>query len=54
MKKFFQGYFPALFIMMDYDIAFFPDKEGTPGVILELKAAKSEDEMEDSRLLCGR
>ena len=29
-----------------FDIAFFPVKEGTPGVILELKAAKSEEEME--------
>ena len=29
-----------------FDIAFFPGREGTPGVILELKAAKSEEEME--------
>ena len=29
-----------------FDIAFFPLREGSPGVILELKAAKSEEEME--------
>ena len=30
-----------------FDIAFFPNREGAPGIILELKAAKSETEMED-------
>lgn len=29
-----------------FDLAFFPLKENTPGVILEIKAAKSEDELE--------
>ena len=29
-----------------FDIAFFPLKENAPGVILELKAAKSEEELE--------
>ncbi len=29
-----------------FDIAFFPQKENAPGIILELKAAKSEDELE--------
>ena len=29
-----------------FDIAFFPLKAGTPGVILELKSAKSEEELE--------
>ena len=29
-----------------FDIAFFPLKDGTPGVILELKSAKSEEAME--------
>ena len=29
-----------------FDIAFFPLRDGSPGVILELKAAKSEEEME--------
>ena len=29
-----------------FDIAFFPLKENTPGVILELKATKSEEELE--------
>ena len=29
-----------------FDLAFFPSKEGAPGVILELKAAKSEEELE--------
>ena len=30
-----------------FDIAFFPLKDGTPGVILELKSAKSEEAMEE-------
>ncbi|MBQ1510742.1 MAG: PD-(D/E)XK nuclease domain-containing protein, partial [Selenomonadaceae bacterium] len=29
-----------------FDIAFFPLKTGTPGVVLELKSAKSEEELE--------
>ncbi|MBR3457235.1 MAG: PD-(D/E)XK nuclease domain-containing protein, partial [Selenomonadaceae bacterium] len=29
-----------------FDIAFFPLKENTPGVLLELKSAKSEEELE--------
>ena len=29
-----------------FDIAFFPLKQGTPGVLLELKSAKSEEELE--------
>ncbi len=29
-----------------FDIAFFPQKENAPGIILELKGAKSEDELE--------
>ena len=30
-----------------FDIAFFPLKQGTPGVILELKSTKSEEELEE-------
>ena len=30
-----------------FDIAFFPLKTGTPGVVLELKSAKSEEELEE-------
>ncbi|MBQ1913752.1 MAG: PD-(D/E)XK nuclease domain-containing protein, partial [Selenomonadaceae bacterium] len=30
-----------------FDIAFFPLKDGTPGVVLELKSAKSEEAMEE-------
>ena len=30
-----------------FDLAFFPEKENAPGVILEFKKAKSEDELED-------
>ena len=29
-----------------FDLAFFPEKEGAPGVILEFKTAKTEDELE--------
>ena len=31
-----------------FDIAFFPLKPGTPGVILELKSVKSEEELEET------
>ncbi|MBR4695597.1 MAG: PD-(D/E)XK nuclease domain-containing protein, partial [Selenomonadaceae bacterium] len=31
-----------------FDIAFFPLKQGTPGVILELKSVKSEEELEET------
>ena len=31
-----------------FDIAFFPLKPGTPGVILELKSTKSEEELEET------
>ncbi|MBR4696086.1 MAG: PD-(D/E)XK nuclease domain-containing protein, partial [Selenomonadaceae bacterium] len=31
-----------------FDIAFFPLKQGTPGVILELKSTKSEEELEET------
>ncbi len=30
-----------------FDIAFFPLKTGTPGIVLELKSAKSEEELEE-------
>ena len=60
-ESFYHGLLLGFFVLMEgtyrvesnresgygrFDIAFFPSKEGAPGVILELKAAKSEEEME--------
>ncbi|MBQ7478407.1 MAG: PD-(D/E)XK nuclease domain-containing protein, partial [Selenomonadaceae bacterium] len=61
-ESFYHGLILGLSVMLDgeyrvasnresgygrFDIAFFPLKDGAPGVILELKSAKSEEAMEE-------